>query len=161
MAFTRALFAFLALPGVAAGVVPMLILGGRFHLGPAAVAGGAMMVAGGFLLLWCVRDFFVCGRGTIAPWDPPKRLVVGGPYRLVRNPMYIAVLALVGGWALAFASLALTAYLAVLGAGFHGRVVLGEELWLRRRFGPEWDVYCRQVPRWLPRLALLRAGPGR
>jgi hypothetical protein len=128
MAFSRALFAFLALLGMAAGVVPALILGGRLHLGPAGAPGAGLMVAGGFLLLWCVRVFYVSGRGTIAPWDPPKRLVVGGPYRLVRNPMYIAVLGLVGGWALAFGSLALTLYLAVLAAAFHGRVVLGRNL---------------------------------
>ncbi len=146
---------------MAAGVIPLLILGGRLHRGPGAAPGAGLMVAGGFLLVWCVRDFYVSGRGTIAPWDPPKHLVVGGPYRLVRNPMYIAVLGLVGGWALAFGSLALTVYLAVLAAAFHGRVVLAEEPWLRRRFGKEWDAYSRQVPRWLPRPGLLRSGPGR
>jgi len=60
-----------------------------------------MVVLGGGLvvLLWCVRDFYVSGRGTLAPWNPPKRLVVVGLYRFTRNPMYIGVLMVVGGWA--------------------------------------------------------------
>ena len=109
------------------------------------------MAAGTLLLLWCVRDFYVSGKGTIAPWDPPRRLVVVGLYRFVRNPMYVAVLVLVAGWDLAFGSLALGIYLVVLAVGFHLRVVLGEEPRLRMRFGAEWDVYSGRVPRWVPR----------
>lgn len=147
----RALLAFLALPCVVAGVVPLLILGGNHRLARTAPAGGALLAGGLFLLLWCARDFYVSGRGTLAPWDPPKRLVAVGPYRFVRNPIYLAVLALVAGWGLAFGSLPLALYLMVLTVGFHLRVLLGEEPWLHRRFGPEWEDYSSRVPRWLPR----------
>ena len=150
--FLRALLAFLALPGVVAGIVPALMLGGNFHPARTAAAGAAMLALGLVLLLLCVRDFHVSGKGTLAPWDPPTRLVVVGLYRFVRNPMYIAVLALVAGWGVAFGSPLIGLYLAVLAVGFHLRVLLGEEPWLRRRFGEEWEGYARRVPRWLPRL---------
>jgi protein-S-isoprenylcysteine O-methyltransferase Ste14 len=66
------------------------------------------------VLLWCVRDFYVSGRGTLAPWDPPKHLVVVGLYRFTRNPMYIGVLMVVGGWGLRAGSPVLGMYLVVL-----------------------------------------------
>src|ERR1041384_4255196 len=77
----RALFAFLALPGIVAGVVPVLIAFAdtKFHRGPPV--GFVVFAVGLILLLWCVRDFFVSGKGTLAPWDPPKHLVVVGLYR--------------------------------------------------------------------------------
>ena len=56
------------------------------------------------MLLWCVRDFYVSGRGTLAPLDPPKRVVIVGLYRFVRNPMYVAVLTILVGWALLYGS---------------------------------------------------------
>jgi protein-S-isoprenylcysteine O-methyltransferase Ste14 len=148
----RALAAFLALPGVVAGILPALILGGNFHPARTEAAGAGVLAAGLFLLLWCVRDFYVSGRGTLAPWDPPRRLVAVGLYRFVRNPMYLAVLILVAGWGLAFGSVPIGLYLAVLAVGFHLRVVLAEEPWLRRTFGAEWEGYAKRVPRWLPRL---------
>jgi protein-S-isoprenylcysteine O-methyltransferase Ste14 len=85
--FIRALFAFLALPGTVAGILPLLILGGDHRLARTAPLGAALLAAGFALLLWCVREFYVSGRGTLAPWEPPRHLVVGGPDRLVRNPM--------------------------------------------------------------------------
>jgi protein-S-isoprenylcysteine O-methyltransferase Ste14 len=162
MALCRALFSFLALPGVVAGALPVVILGGRFHPARTAWAGSVLMAVGTVLLLWCVRDFFVSGKGTIAPWDPPKRLVAVGLYRFVRNPMYIAVLLLVAGWALAFGSGPMGLYLLILAVGFHLRVLFGEEPWLRVRFGAEWNAYAHGVPRWRPRLRPWRppARPG-
>jgi protein-S-isoprenylcysteine O-methyltransferase Ste14 len=151
--FPRALAAFLALPGVLAGPVPVLILGGNLQRAPDAAAGFALLGAGLGLLLWCVLDFYVSGRGTLAPWDPPRHLVIVGLYRIVRNPMYVAVLAIVAGWGVAFRSPPIGVYLLVLAAGFHLRVVLGEEPWLRRRYGAEWERYSGSVPRWIP-------GPG-
>jgi protein-S-isoprenylcysteine O-methyltransferase Ste14 len=158
MRFLRALLAFLALPGVVAGIVPALILGENFHPARTAAAGAAMLALGLVLLLSCVRDFYVSGKGTLAPWDPPARLVVVGLYRFVRNPMYVAVLALVAGWGVAFGSPSIGLYLAVLAMGFHLRVLVGEEPWLRRRFGEEWEGYARWVPRWLPRLRSVNTG---
>jgi protein-S-isoprenylcysteine O-methyltransferase Ste14 len=106
---------------------------------------------GGFLLLWCVRDFFVSGKGTLAPWDPPKHLVVVGLYRHVRNPMYLAVLTIISGWCLLYVSVWLTLYLVFLALAFHLRVIFYEEPWLRRQFGAEWESYATAVSRWLPR----------
>ena len=99
-----------------------------------------------------MRDFFVSGRGTLAPWDPPAQLVIAGLYRYVRNPMYLAVLLIVAGWSLLYGSLSLAGYALVLVVGFHLRVILHEEPWLRKNFGPEWVSYSAAVPRWLPRL---------
>ena len=98
-----------------------------------------------------VRD----GHGTPAPIAPTRHLVVGGPYRYVRNPAYVAVLAMIAGQALLFGSADLLAYAVIVGLGFHLFVVWYEEPTLRRTFGAEYEDYCRQVPRWRPRL---RAG---
>jgi protein-S-isoprenylcysteine O-methyltransferase Ste14 len=155
----RALLAILVLPGVVAGLIPAVILGGHLRAPPGALPGEILMAAGILLLLWCARDFFASGRGSIAPWDPPKRLVVVGLYRFVRNPMYLSVLVLVAGWAVAFASWPIGLYLGILALGFHLRVRLGEEPWLRLRFGAEWDAYGAAVPRWRPRRRPWRASP--
>jgi protein-S-isoprenylcysteine O-methyltransferase Ste14 len=146
----RALLAFLALPGVIAIAIPAWFAanalgdGGRFH-----AAGLLPLIAGFALLLWCVRDFFVAGKGTLAPWSPPRHLVTVGLYRFSRNPMYVAVALMLGGWALAFASLTIAIYAVFVIAAFHLRVVFGEEPWLARTHGAQWDEYKARVPRWL------------
>jgi protein-S-isoprenylcysteine O-methyltransferase Ste14 len=142
----QALASFLILPGTVAFLAPWLLRpdGAGFR----AVALPVLAV-GIFLLLWCVRDFYVAGRGTLAPWAPPERLVVVGLYRWSRNPMYVAVLLILCGWALAFASGGLWLYAALVAVGFHLRVVLGEEPWLERTHGAEWTAYRARVPRWL------------
>jgi len=152
MMIVRAVFAFLALPAVVAGLVPALIVRGATPDRGFLSAGTALLSAGGFLLLWCVRDFFVSGRGTLAPWDPPKHLVVVGLYRHVRNPMYLAVLTVLAGWSLLYASGRVAIYAALIAVLFHVRVIAHEEPWLSRQFGAEWDAYRASVPRWLPRV---------
>ena len=144
--FWSAAIAFLVCPGTVAFLVPLLLrpVGARIGLG-----GIPLLVTGLGLLLWCVRDFYVGGRGSLAPWAPPVRLVTVGLYRFSRNPMYIAVLIMVCGWATMFASRALWIYAAALGVAFHLRVILGEEPWLARAHGAEWARYRTQVPRWL------------
>jgi protein-S-isoprenylcysteine O-methyltransferase Ste14 len=102
-------------------------------------------------LMWCVRDFYVSGKGTLAPWDPPARLVIVGLYRYTRNPMYVSVLLFVGGWSAVAASPVLACYAAVVAVAFHLRVLLHEEPWLAKNFGPEWSAYSARVPRWIPR----------
>ncbi len=150
--FIRALFAFLVLPGVVAGLVPVLIAGeDATHHGGSAIGFG-ILALGVVLLLWCVRDFYVTGKGTLAPWDPPRRLVVVGLYRFVRNPMYVAVLTVVLGWTLVFGSVWLAFYLVALAIGFHLRVLFYEEPRLRQQFAAEWTSYSAAVPRWLPRV---------
>lgn len=148
----RALLAFLALPGVVAFAVPLLIAATEPVHRPVLRSGGVLVLAGGALLLWCVRDFLVAGKGTLAPWDPPRRLVVVGAYRHVRNPMYVGVLTLLAGWAMLFASWRLLAYAVVVAGAFHVRVIRHEEPWLAARFGADWQRYRTNVRRWWPRL---------
>jgi protein-S-isoprenylcysteine O-methyltransferase Ste14 len=133
-----------------AGLVPMLLI--REHAPYAAWLPFSvpMLGIGICALIWCVRDFYVSGRGTLAPWDPPKRLVIVGLYRFVRNPMYVAVLTILLGWALLYRSWLLLAYALVVAAAFHFRVVWNEEPWLKQQFGADWDRYAARVPRWLP-----------
>jgi protein-S-isoprenylcysteine O-methyltransferase Ste14 len=150
--FLRALFAFLVLPGTVGGLVPWLILSTDRDRGEGSWAGAGVLLIGLLILLWCVRDFYVTGKGTLAPWDPPKRLVVVGLYRFVRNPMYIGVLTLVAGWSLLAGSSLLAGYAGVLAAGFHLRVSLYEEPTLAQQFGSDWIRYNAAVNRWWPRV---------
>jgi protein-S-isoprenylcysteine O-methyltransferase Ste14 len=110
---------------------------------------GALLIAIGVaLVLWCVRDFYVAGRGTLAPWAPPEHLVVIGLYRWSRNPMYIGVSVVLWGWALGFRSGALAVYALFVMLAFQLRVVFAEEPWLARRHGGQWERYKCMVPRW-------------
>ncbi len=147
--FARAVFAFLACPGIVAIAIPLGWLWTSGRLVVAYPVGLALLAAGFAALLWCVRDFYVAGKGTLAPWAPPARLVVVGLYRYSRNPMYLAVLSVLLGWAVTFGSPGLLIYAAIVAAAFHLRVVLGEEPWLARTHGAEWADYRQRVPRWL------------
>ena len=109
------------------------------------------IVAGAALYLWCVWAFAAVGRGTPGPWDAPRRVVVVGPYRWVRNPIYIAALLVVLGEAWLFASRSLLVYAGGMAIVFHAFVVGYEEPRLRRRFGDAYADYLRTVPRWIPR----------
>jgi protein-S-isoprenylcysteine O-methyltransferase Ste14 len=110
-----------------------------------------VLVAGLAIVLSCVRDFYTIGKGTLAPWDPPKRLVVVGLYRFLRNPMYVGVLTWVAGLALFFGAGVLGIYTVLLAVGFHLRVLFYEEPTLSRLFPDDWAVYSRAVNRWWPR----------
>ena len=147
--FTRALIAFLALPGTIAFFIPAVWLWGTAHTRLAVPLGLIPLMSGFIGLLWCVRDFYVAGKGTLAPWAPPKNLVVVGLYRCSRNPMYIAVMLILLGWAIVFASRALFVYLLCVAAAFQLRVVYGEEPWLARTHGEAWRQYAGRIPRWL------------
>ena len=145
----RAAVAILVLPGIVAFLVPWLIVE-RLVPGYSIDPLGAIPFGLGlFLLAWCVWCFFVYGRGTIGPWDPPKQLVVDGPYRFSRNPMYVAVALILWGWALGYHSIALAGYAATVMLAFHLRVVMGEEPWLEKTHGEIWHRYRRRVPRWI------------
>jgi len=147
--FWHAAFAFLVLPGTVAFLIPLLLFE------PARAGRGFDVLAliplslGTFLLLWCVREFYVVGKGTLAPWTPPRELVVTGPFRFSRNPIYIAVVLIILGWALAFHSLPLVFFALATLLVFHLRVVLGEESWLVRTHGNRWIEYRDRVPRWV------------
>jgi protein-S-isoprenylcysteine O-methyltransferase Ste14 len=145
----RAIAAFVALPGLVAFLIPIWIgtSAGRpvQYLAPAV----ALLSLGTFLLLWCVREFYVSGRGTLAPWDPPQHLVSSGPYRVSRNPMYLGVLTILAGWCTLWSLRALIIYSVIAMIAVHLRVLLFEEPWAARRFGAEWDAYRARVPRWV------------
>lgn len=147
--FWRALIAFLALPGVVAFAVPLWLLAPRPLLQSFDPLGLIPLISGVILLLWCVRDFYVAGRGTLAPWDPPRELVVVGLYRFSRNPMYVAVLLVLIGWAVGYRSPSLGIYAFAVALAFHLRVVFGEEPWLAKTHGEKWIRYTERVPRWI------------
>ncbi|HET6971981.1 MAG TPA: isoprenylcysteine carboxylmethyltransferase family protein [Phenylobacterium sp.] len=145
-------FLFLA-PGMVAGAVPYWIKGWpRPRLDLLSAGGGVVTVLGALLLLECFGRFALQGRGTPAPVAPPARLVVTGPYRRVRNPMYVAVLAMIFGQAALFGSWPLAVYGLAIWAAFHVFVLAYEEPTLRRTFPDDYAAFVAAVPRWRPRL---------
>jgi protein-S-isoprenylcysteine O-methyltransferase Ste14 len=102
-------------------------------------------------VLFTVMVFATFGRGTPAPIDAPKKLVVHGLYRYVRNPMYVGVFMVILGWALLFHSTMLAVYAVVVAVFFNAFIALYEEPHLAKTFGGEYDEYRARVPRWLPR----------
>jgi protein-S-isoprenylcysteine O-methyltransferase Ste14 len=156
--FLRAVLAFLALPAVVGGLVPWLLLGSDRWRTQGTWLGWPILLCSGGVVLWCVRDFYKIGKGTLAPWDPPRKLVIVGLYRFVRNPMYIGVLGWVAGWSLIAGSPVLGTYNIFLIIAFHLRVVFYEEPVLVREFGNEWARYRATVNRWLPKPRLLETG---
>jgi protein-S-isoprenylcysteine O-methyltransferase Ste14 len=136
--------------------VPARILSASGVVQPSAlgvwqVAGMLLGACGAAFALTCVLTFALVGKGTPAPFDPPRRLVDRGPYRLVRNPMYVgAGLALLGA-ALFYQSMALVGYAGVFLIVTHLFVVFYEEPTLRQTFGNDYERYCRRVGRWWPK----------
>jgi protein-S-isoprenylcysteine O-methyltransferase Ste14 len=116
------------------------------------VLGAILLVAGLIVLVQAFVRFVVEGLGTPAPIAAPERLVVGGLYRYVRNPMYVAILGAIIGQALLLGQLGLLLYAAALWLIFGAFVRLYEEPTLRRRFGADYEAYRRAVPAWWPRL---------
>ena len=128
-------------------------------LGLLKVAGVLVGVAGGALALWCILAFAMLGKGTPAPFDPPRRLVVAGPYRYVRNPMYIGAGLALAGAAMFYGSLPLLGYTGLFLLVTHAFVVFYEEPTLARLFGEQYRAYRARVHRWLPRWARDFGGP--
>ena len=151
MSVWRQVLAAIVLPGTVTIAVPALILDGD-GLGPwtFAVTGLLLVAAGAAILAWTVVLFARIGRGTLAPWDPTRRLVVAGPYRHVRNPMISGVVAVLVGEAVAFASAGVAAWAATVFVVNWAWFVHVEEPGLMRRFGEEYREYRRAVPRWIP-----------
>jgi protein-S-isoprenylcysteine O-methyltransferase Ste14 len=110
--------------------------------------------AGGYF--WCALDFAIFGRGTPAPIDMPKYLVVRGPYKYTRNPMYISVFIVLLGESALFRSTPLLEYALGVAICFHLFVLIQEEPTLRRKMGAAYETYCNKVPRWIPRFATHR-----
>ena len=150
----RHVLAILMLPTTMTVVVPFLIVSSR----PASptlvsVLGGAMFIAAGLALVGVtVWHFATVGRGTLAPWDPPRRLVVRGIYRHVRNPMISGVILILIGEAIALRSRAVLAWAAAFVVINATYIPLLEEEMLIQRFGDDYRAYRRNVPRWVPRM---------
>jgi protein-S-isoprenylcysteine O-methyltransferase Ste14 len=119
----------------------------RWLFAPAVV----LILAGAALALSTVVLFIVAGQGTPAVFDPPRKFVPHGPYRLVRNPMYVGGIAVLLGFGLYLRSASITLFALVTFLIVHTFVVLAEEPGLRKKFGQEYEDYCRAVPRWIPR----------
>jgi protein-S-isoprenylcysteine O-methyltransferase Ste14 len=144
-------------PGTVAGYVPWIIC--RWHLGPPLLGissvrfvGVLLIVAGLPILLHSFARFALQGLGTPAPVFPTRQLVVDGSYRYVRNPMYVAVVCLILGQALFFGSIRVLEYGIAVWAAFHLFVLIYEEPTLRKSYGPQYEQFCTNVPRWIPRL---------
>ena len=148
---------FLAAPGVVAGLIPWLLTRWQAreplpYWAPMRVLGGILLVAGLIALIRAFVRFVMEGLGTPAPIAAPERLVVGGVYRYVRNPMYVAVLAAIVGQGLLLGRLGLLLYAAAAWLLVAGFVRWYEEPTLTRRFGEDYEAYRRAVPAWWPRL---------
>jgi protein-S-isoprenylcysteine O-methyltransferase Ste14 len=145
-----ALFVGLVLIYVPAGLLSWSGIISPESIGFPQAAGMVVGAAGAAVALWCVGTFAFIGKGTPAPFDPHRRLVIRGPYRLVRNPMYIGAGLALGGAALFFQSWAVLSYTGVFFLMTQLFIVFYEEPALRRTFGTEYDEYCRTVRRWRP-----------
>lgn len=148
----KSVFFTILVPGSVVGLAPILI-GGGLESWPAT--GSRQLLAmvplavGFSIILWAIYDFFASGRGTLAPIDP-RELVVRGPFRYMRNPMYSGCLIANLGWALFFASLHVLVYAAVVWLFQFALVVLYEEPVLTRKFGGSYEAYLKRVSRWIP-----------
>jgi protein-S-isoprenylcysteine O-methyltransferase Ste14 len=148
---------FLAAPGMVAGLIPWLLTRWQArellpYWAPMRVLGGILLVAGLIALIRAFVRFVMEGLGTPAPIAAPERLVVGGVYRYVRNPMYVAVLATIVGQGLLLGQLGLLLYAAATWLVVAAFVRWYEEPTLTRRFGEDYETYRRAVPAWWPRL---------
>ncbi len=157
MPLSRIMRSVLALPFTVTVLVPLGIVLATQSAHPgwswAGSAGGMVLVgAGVYLLAGTVSLFARVGRGTLAPWDPPKRLVVRGVYRHVRNPMISAVFSILLGETLFLGSLPLFYWFSGFVLGNMLYIPLIEEPGLEHRFGPAYREYMWKVPRWIPRL---------
>ncbi len=151
----RSLLWAVVLPGTVAVYIPGRFFGlgkVRFNLhDPMHLAGGLLFVTGVLLLALCIWEFAATGRGTLAPMDPPRELVVVGLYRYVRNPMYLSVATILLGELLLTRSAGLLIFAAVWFVMVNLFVIGYEEPYLRRRFGASYERYVASVGRWLPR----------
>lgn len=160
---TRALRSTIALPVMVLTVIPALILWWTDSFNPGwgladwllllpATFGISLIGVGLTLLVATIRLFTNVGKGTLAPWDPPRHLVVKGPYRYVRNPMHSGVFLTLYGEGLLFGSPPLLIFVTTIFIFHWFYIPLMEERWLKEKFGEEYLTYKRHVPAWLPRL---------
>jgi len=156
---------FVVAPGTVIGLIPWLLTGWQVHdplpyWAPLRVVGAVFLIAGVAVAGQAFVRFVVEGLGTPMPVAAPGRLVVGGLYRHVRNPMYVALLVAILGEALLLGQVSLLVYAAVVGVITNLFVRFYEEPTLRRRFGEQYEAYLRAVPGWWPRLHPWNPGEG-
>jgi len=158
--FIRALFS-LVLPVAAAILIPLFLITNynnhilafnSFLSGFMLISGIILIILGSLFIIYTNKSFLKIGKGTLAPWDPPKKLVVTDLYRYVRNPMISGVLMVLLGESLIFASIELYLWFAIFFIVNHIYIVYWEEPRLIKRFGHEYINYMKNVPRWIPRL---------
>lgn len=151
--FLKNLVFTLVIPGTVAVYLPWFLVRGEPTGSPGYVLTSCVLfVVGGIIYLRCLWDFANFGRGTPAPMDAPKRLVVRGLYRYTRNPMYLGVLTVISGWAVLFQALPLLLYALIVWTTVHLFIVFYEEPHLHSVFGAEYEDYCSRVGRWIPTL---------
>lgn len=149
--FVKSLIFTVLVPGTVAGLIPIFVFPhDAVEVSAITLTGVAFLFVGVSIYLWCLWDFAIAGRGTPAPIDPPKKLVVRGLYKYCRNPMYMGVLSAIFGWAILFESTRLVIYGICVAISFHLVVVFYEEFQLKQTFGSKYEQYCADVNRWLP-----------
>jgi protein-S-isoprenylcysteine O-methyltransferase Ste14 len=144
-------------PGTVVGYLPYRILApvtipGLDEWSWAQYAGTGAVAVGAVILLWCIWEFAHRGRGTLAPFDEPRKFVVQGLYRYVRNPMYVGVVLILLGESSFFWSGPLLLYTILFFVAFNIFVMAYEEPRLRSKFGAEYEQYCTRIGRWVPSL---------
>ena len=145
----------LLVPGLLLIGVPVSLMLSRpalFSFGILRWLAVPLWLVGSAALLWCAYDFIARGHGTPLPLDPPKQLVISGPYRYVRNPMYAGGLVFLLGHVLWSPSWAIIACPVLFFAATHLFITLYEEPHLCKTFGTAYEQYCREVPRWIPKI---------
>lgn len=155
MTALKSILFLILVPGLLLGYFPYVIAAADVELFRTGVLGYLafpLWLVGGMAMLWCFWNFTVNGKGTPAPIDPSRELVVVGLYRFVRNPMYVAGIIALLGWILWSPSLPLIAAPILFFLAAHLFVTFYEEPTLKKKFGAAYEEYCRQVPRWIPRL---------
>jgi protein-S-isoprenylcysteine O-methyltransferase Ste14 len=159
--FAKNLLFTICIPGAVAVYLPWIIANGRsIAFSPGwSVTGVILLTVGCGMYLWTVWDFATLGQGTPLPMDAPRKLVVRGLYRFVRNPMYLGVLIVILGWAALFREPRLLVYAAGVGVLVHLFVIFYEEPRLRRLFGVDYGLYCQAVGRWFPRFVRRSISP--
>ena len=153
MTAIKSILFFILAPGVVAGFMPLGLLrtGSHLQTGFLAYLAFPLWIMGIATLIWCFWDFLVKGRGTPAPIDPPKELVVTGLYNYVRNPMYVGVELMLLAHFLWFGFWLLLAYAVFFLLAFHTFIILYEEPTLKKKFGKAYKDYLKRVPRWIPK----------
>ena len=154
MTALKSLLFFLLVPGLLLGLLPWWISQSDvplFEPGPLRYLAVPLWLLGAAGMVWCFWDFTVKGRGTPAPFDPPREFVATGLYRYVRNPMYVSGLIVLIGWILWSPSTALFLAFLLFFLAAHTFVLVYEEPTLTREFGETYENYRKRVPRWIPR----------